>query len=40
MTTTYQHGQGDLVDPEYVYPGGELWTGEEMVVDRPDLTAI
>jgi hypothetical protein len=40
MTTTWQHGQGDLVDPGYVYPGGDLWTGEALVVDQPDLTPV
>jgi hypothetical protein len=40
MTTTNLHGIGLVVDPDYVYPGGDLWTGEKMVVDRPDLTPI
>jgi hypothetical protein len=40
MTTSYTQGEGSAVDPDYVYPGGELWTGEEMVVDKPDLTPI
>jgi len=25
------------VDDDYVHPGGRIWDGEEMVVDRPDL---
>ena len=40
MTTSYLHGAGDVLDPDYVYPGGDLWTGENMVVDRPNLTPI
>ena len=40
MTTSYLQGVGDVLDPDYVYPGGDLWTGENMVTDRPNLTPI
>lgn len=38
MKASTSHGVGLLVDTDYVYPGGDLWTGKEMIVDRPDLT--
>ena len=28
---------GKSLDSDYVYPGGYLWTGEEMVEDKPNL---
>ncbi|KAF2684553.1 lytic polysaccharide monooxygenase [Lentithecium fluviatile CBS 122367] len=28
------------VDEGYVYPGGDLWDGEKLVVDKPDLTPV
>jgi hypothetical protein len=40
MTTSYEHGVGLKVDEDYVYPGGDLWTGDKLVEDRPDLTPI
>lgn len=40
MTTSANHGVGLTLDEDYVYPGGDLWTGEKMVVDRPDLTPV
>jgi len=40
MKTSVAHGIGYELDTDYVYPGGDLWTGEKMVVDRPDLTPV
>jgi hypothetical protein len=26
---------GQSLDPEYTYPGGDLWDGDKFVVDKP-----
>ncbi|CAJ2509423.1 Uu.00g144490.m01.CDS01 [Anthostomella pinea] len=37
MTTSTDMYQLLTVDEDYVYPGGLLWDGENMVVDKPDV---
>ncbi|KAI0513300.1 glycosyl hydrolase family 61-domain-containing protein [Xylaria bambusicola] len=35
MNTSLSMYRFDKLDDDYVYPGGMLWTGKEMVVDKP-----
>jgi hypothetical protein len=37
MSWSKEMGGGLKVDENWVYPGGLLWTGEEMVQDKPDI---
>jgi hypothetical protein len=35
MTTTWEMGNGYKLDEGYVYPGGPLWDGENLIDDKP-----
>ncbi|KAI0424435.1 glycosyl hydrolase family 61-domain-containing protein [Xylaria sp. FL1042] len=37
MTVSRSMDRAEKVDEDYVYPGGMLWTGTEMIVDKPQL---
>ncbi|KAF2820353.1 hypothetical protein CC86DRAFT_374518 [Ophiobolus disseminans] len=40
VTVSWPQGVGIELDSNYTYPGGDLWTGEKLVVDTPDRTPI
>jgi hypothetical protein len=35
MTTSWEMMNQQKLDENYTYPGGPLWTGEELVLDKP-----
>jgi hypothetical protein len=35
MRWTWEMNNGLVIDDNWVYPGGPLWNGEELVVDKP-----
>ena len=35
MTTSYEMYSTLSLDANYTYPGGDLWDGEKLVVDKP-----
>jgi hypothetical protein len=35
MTTSWEMLNQEKLDENYTYPGGLLWTGEELVLDKP-----
>ncbi|KAI3336514.1 glycosyl hydrolase family 61-domain-containing protein [Xylariaceae sp. AK1471] len=37
MRWTWEMNNGLVVDDDWVYPGGPLWNGEQLVVDKPML---
>jgi hypothetical protein len=37
MLVSEQMYTGQSVDPDYRYPGGPLWTGKELVEDKPSV---
>ncbi|KAI0805727.1 glycosyl hydrolase family 61-domain-containing protein [Xylaria sp. FL0064] len=37
MATSLSMYNSEKVDEDYVYPGGMLWTGTDMIVDKPQL---
>ena len=37
MRTSLSMYRFEKVDEDYVYPGGKLWTGTEMIVDKPQV---
>lgn len=40
MTTSLDMYNNKKIDDNYTYPGGPLWNGETLVVDKPDLTVV